>query len=382
MKMIILGCLAFMSSVAQPLNGQSPAAPVELLSVVKPRFEIYAPRQAFLARAVEALEHAGREYKRYFGKDAPKIAVVLYDIPEQARKYDKAEFRKRGLGLLKWKALTIPKIALIAPLSVIITKSPVNGRPQVLAPFPEGPVAGIDLQRDDVLLSINNHPVRNMEDVKREMAAVAVGTSVTLKIERSGRRNAIRFVRPEPNQNASSLEVLAGIVLRSDKVPVSRSTIAHEAMHQLVRDGLSEGLNSSNLLPAWYSEGTASLAEFPGEREQARKRIREHLKTRIELSRLFTMPHPSFGGAITPSGSPGSGLPVMITANIPEGEKFYEQSMTLLEFLADTEGERFVGQIGEALMRNEHMEEVLTRARKSPKNLNELDAAWVKWLTR
>jgi hypothetical protein len=153
-------------------------------------------------------------------------------------------------------------------------------------------------------------------------------------------------------------------------------------MHQLVRDGLSEGLNSSNLLPAWFSEGTASLAEFPGEREQARKRIREHLKTRIELSRLFTMPHPSFGGAITPSGSPGSGLPVMITANIPEGEKFYEQSMTLLEFLADTEGERFVGQIGEALMRNEHMEEVLTRARKSPKNLNELDAAWVKWLTR
>ena len=108
MKMIILGCLAFMLSVVQSLNGQSPAAPVELLSVVKPRFEIYAPRQADLARAVEALEHAGREYKRYFGKDAPKIAVVLFDTPQQTLKYDKAEFRKRGLGLLKWSAMTIP----------------------------------------------------------------------------------------------------------------------------------------------------------------------------------------------------------------------------------------------------------------------------------
>ncbi len=84
------------------------------------------------------------------------------------------------------------------------------------------------------------------------------------------------------------------------------------------------------------------------------------------------MPHPSFGGAITPSGSPGSGLPVTITANIPEGEKFYEQSMTLLEFLADTEGERFVGQIGEALVRNERIEDVLKRARKSPKKLKRI----------
>lgn len=381
-KTTILGCVALVLSVVQPLNGQSSAAPNELVSIVKPGFEVYAPTQADLARAVEALEHAGREYKRYFGKDAPKIAVVLFDNPKQTLKFDKAELRKRGMGLLKWSATTIPpKLIRSEVLSVLLTESPGDNRLMMLAPYPDGPVAGIDLQRGDILLSINKQPIGNIEDFKRELAKIAVGSPVTLITERGGQKKDFRFNKPEEKPSPPT-ETLMKIVSRDGKVPVSRSLIAHEAMHHLVRDGLNEGINSSNFLPAWYSEGMASLAEFPGEREQARKRIREHLKTRIELSRLFTMPHPSSGGAITPSGSPGSGLPVTITANIPEGEKLYEQSMSLLEFLADAEGALFVGQIGEALARNESMEVMLRRARKSPKDLNGLDAAWVKWLTK
>lgn len=391
-KMIKLGCLAFVLSVVQSLNAQSPAAPTELLSVVKPGFEIYAPRQADLARAVEPLEHAAREYKRYFGKDAPKIAVVLYDTPQQALKYDKAEFRKRGMGLLKLPAMDHipPKVIRSTILSVLLRESPADKRLMMLVPYPEGPVAGIDLQRGDILLSVNKQPIRNVEDLKREMDKIAVGSPVTLVTERGGQKKKLRFNKPEDKPDPS-LETLWKIISRDGKFPVHRSIIAHEAMHQLVGDGLREGPNRH--LPAWFSEGIASMAEFPDEREQSRKRIREHLKTRIELSKLFSMLHPASSGVIIPSGSPGSGviipsgpptdgLPVMIKTNTPEGEKFYEQSMTLLEFLAETEGERFVGQIGEALIRNESMENVLQRARKSPKDLNGLDAAWVKWLTR
>jgi hypothetical protein len=56
--------------------------------------------------------------------------------------------------------------------------------------------------------------------------------------------------------------------------------------------------------------------------------------------------------------------------------------MTLLEYLAETEGDRFVGRIGESLTRGESMESVLKTASKAPTNIAQLDAAWAKWLSR
>lgn len=385
-KLIKLGCLAFVLSVVQSLNGQSPAAPTEeLLSVVKPGFEIYAPRQADLARAVEPLEHAAREYRRYFGKDAPKIAVVLYDTPQQTLKYDNAEFRKRGMGLLKLHANDHipPKFIRATTLSALLRESPADKRLMMLVPYPEGPVAGIDLQRGDIILSVNKQPIRNVEDFNQAMAKTTVGSPVTLVTERGGKRKELRFNKPEDKVDPSQ-ETLMKSIFRDGKFPVHRSIIAHEAMHQLVSDGLRiDGL--SKFLPAWFSEGIASLVEFPDEREQSRKRMRKDLKTRIELPRLFTMLHPASSGTIISSETPGSEtfnreLPVVIETDIPEGENLYEQSMTLLEFLAKTEGERFVGRIGESLAQGESMNNILKTARKSSGDLSSLDAAWVKWL--
>jgi hypothetical protein len=56
--------------------------------------------------------------------------------------------------------------------------------------------------------------------------------------------------------------------------------------------------------------------------------------------------------------------------------------MTLLEFLADAEGARFIGQIGESLARGESMEKILKAARKAPADPTQLEVAWVKWLNR
>jgi hypothetical protein len=56
--------------------------------------------------------------------------------------------------------------------------------------------------------------------------------------------------------------------------------------------------------------------------------------------------------------------------------------MTLLEFLAETEGDRFVGRIGESLARGESLDKVLKAARKAPTDIAQLEAAWVKWLNR
>jgi hypothetical protein len=56
--------------------------------------------------------------------------------------------------------------------------------------------------------------------------------------------------------------------------------------------------------------------------------------------------------------------------------------MTLLKYLAETEGDHFVGRIGESLARGESMESILKTARKVPTDIAQLDAAWVKWLSR
>ena len=383
---VILGCLTFVLTTVCSVGGQSPATSGELVSVVKPQFEIYAPRQSDLTHAVEALEQAGRVYKQYFGKDAPKIAVVLYDVPAQTQTYDEAAFRKRGLALLKWNALTMPsKIARFDSLGALLTDSSEDNRPQVLAVYPDDAVAGIDLRSGDILLSVNNRPVRTVEDARREMAAIAVGASLTIGIERDKRRSERQFVKPEPNPKSLAPSALARLASESGKIPVSRSTIAHEAMHKLVSEGLRENLGASNILPAWFSEGTASLAEFPAERAASRKFIREKLKERIELSQLFTMLHPATKGVTSApaAAGAGSGLTMTIRVELSAGEQaFYQQSMSLLEFLAEKEGAGFVGQIGMELARGKRMEDVLQQARVAPKDLTGLDVAWSKWLAQ
>lgn len=88
--------------------GQTPSKSEELRSVIRKEFEIYAARPADLERASEALHHSRRVYQKYFGKEAPKMALVLFDDPAQASAYDDAKFRERGIGLLKWPALGSP----------------------------------------------------------------------------------------------------------------------------------------------------------------------------------------------------------------------------------------------------------------------------------
>jgi hypothetical protein len=56
--------------------------------------------------------------------------------------------------------------------------------------------------------------------------------------------------------------------------------------------------------------------------------------------------------------------------------------MTLLEYLAETEGDRFVGRIGESLARGESMESVIKTATKAPTDIVQLDVAWAKWFSR
>jgi hypothetical protein len=136
----------------------------KLLSVINKEFEIYAPRPADLERASEAIVHARRVYQKYFGKDAPKIAVVLFDTPDQASAYTKSKFNERGMALLKWNASGEPSPLSISPeLGIVFAQFPGENRAQVLGVFDEQPPAGIKLQKGDVFLAVNNQTVANLK---------------------------------------------------------------------------------------------------------------------------------------------------------------------------------------------------------------------------
>ncbi len=120
----------------------------ELLSVVNKEFEIYAPRRADLERASEAIVHARRVYQKYFGKEAPKLAVVLYDTPDQASAYTESKFNERGMALFKWTASGPPARSDFSPeLGIVFVEMPGENRPQVLGVVNEQPPAGIKLQK-------------------------------------------------------------------------------------------------------------------------------------------------------------------------------------------------------------------------------------------
>jgi hypothetical protein len=380
----VLTLLLFVSAFSAGVNGNQVSNSEKLFSIVNKEFEIYAARRADLERASEAVSHARRVFQKYFGKDAPKIALVLYDTPAQAASYDETKFRERGLGLLKWSATSIrSKFGVVKELGAVAAESPdEGGRPQVLDFYAKEPFAGITLQKNDIILSINDRPVSSVEDFMREMKAAAIGSNVMVRLKRGGRVTELKFVKSAKDKpDAAASAAIQNIIQTSGRVPIGKSLIAHEAMHELMREGLSNSLN----VPAWFNEGLASLAEMPEDLRLRRLRMIEFLDKRVPLNSLFTMMHPATGGQVMQApvgGGTASGMPVMVTNNNPAGIVFYEQSMTLLEFLSKAEGEKFVGRIGESLARGESMEKALKAARKAPADLAQLEAGWMNWLKR
>jgi hypothetical protein len=200
------------------------------------------------------------------------------------------------------------------------------------------------LQKGDVFLAVNNRTVAKIEDFRREIEAAAVGSEVTLRVKREGRETDLKYNKPPLSEPDASMMAKAQDVIGNSKVPTSKTIIAHEAMHFLMGAGLK-----TPVIPAWYSEGLASLAEYPEDLKRHRLRMKENVKDGSPTATLLTMLHPASYGQVVPDsqtpGAPAPGIPVTIRLmNTTKAQDLlYEQSMTLLEFLAETEGDRFVG---------------------------------------
>jgi hypothetical protein len=287
---LILTLLVLLPAFSMARFGKALPKSDKLLSVINKEFEIYAPRPADLERASEAIVHARRVYQKYFGKDAPKIAVVLFDTPDQASAYTKSKFNERGMALLKWNASGEPSPLSISPeLGIVFAQFPGENRAQVLGVFDEQPPAGIKLQKGDVFLAVNNRTITKIEDFRREIKAAAVGSEVTLRVKREGREIDLAFNKSRTSPpDASMVAKIQNVIQSSRIIPTSKQVIAHEVMHKLVDAGLK-----TYKIPAWYSEGLASLAEFPDDLKQRRLQMKENVQDASPIAALLTMQHPA-----------------------------------------------------------------------------------------
>jgi hypothetical protein len=128
---LFLTLLVLLPAFSTAGYGNKLAKSDELISVVNKEFEIYAPRRADLERASEAIVHARRVYQKYFGKKAPKIALVLFDTPDQASAYTESKFKERGLALVKeWAAHAPARSGFSPELGIVFV--PGESGPQVL----------------------------------------------------------------------------------------------------------------------------------------------------------------------------------------------------------------------------------------------------------
>lgn len=147
-------------------------------------------------------------------------------------------------------------------------------------------------------------------------------------------------------------------------------------------------------LPDWFDEGVATLCEPPAVHATRVAAIRSAGDSAIAFAELFRMEHPAWrriqammAAQRAAGDTSGAGRPGVVTVRVPAGSVaaspsiFYAETNSVLEFMADREGPRFVGRLGEGLARGLSVEQVLAaHARRLPRDVPALEREWKLWV--
>jgi len=169
-----------------------------------------------------------------------------------------------------------------------------------------------------------------------------------------------------------------------------------------VLDYMGEGgLHQAN---AWLHEAVACHHEKAPSRRHRLQWMREHLRDRIPLGTLFTMRNPV-------KESPLVELTVKLHERLARGEitvdevnrqvsayatshaeeltqrgirnmTYYTESLSVFEFLLESEGKTFIREMCGALKRGTSMDEIVRRLKAYPKGPSQLEEAWAAWVQR
>jgi len=178
------------------------------------------------------------------------------------------------------------------------------------------------------------------------------------------------------------------------------SDLSHEIAHIYFLEYMHEGgLHQSN---AWLHEAVACHHEKEPSRRHRAEWMRDHLQERIPLATLFTMRNPV-------KESPLVALTVQLHEKLARGEitvdelnrqvsayasshgdelsrrgvenmTYYAESVSLLEFLLETEGKTFIRDMCQALERGTSMDAIVRQRKAYPNGTSQLEEAWAAWV--
>jgi hypothetical protein len=181
------------------------------------------------------------------------------------------------------------------------------------------------------------------------------------------------------------------------------SDLAHEITHIYFIDYMEDrgGLHQAH---AWLHEAVACYAERDPFRRNREQWARDHLSDRIPLAQLFTMTNPQ-------KTNPLVELTVKLHEQLARGEikvedvnrqiadfatihatelsqagirnmTYYSESLSLFEFLLQTEGKAFLRTMCQALKAGKSMDDVLRSSKDYPRGIPQLEEAWVAWVQK
>lgn len=98
-----LSCLLLIAvGVGAPALAGQQLTPPGPASRITARYELYAPDEATLARAMLDVDYAAQAFLRYFGEEPPQIAVVVVSAAADLQRADFTALRARHLRVLPW----------------------------------------------------------------------------------------------------------------------------------------------------------------------------------------------------------------------------------------------------------------------------------------
>jgi hypothetical protein len=181
------------------------------------------------------------------------------------------------------------------------------------------------------------------------------------------------------------------------------SDLAHEITHIYFIDYMEDkgGLHQAH---AWLHEAVACYAERDPFRRNREQWAHDHLSDRIPLAQLFTMTNPQ-------KTNPLVELTVKLQEQLARGEvkiedmnrqiadfatthatelsqagirnmTYYSESLSLFEFLLETEGKAFIRTMCQALKAGKPMDDVIRSSKAYPDGIPQLEQAWVAWVQK
>lgn len=87
---------------------------------------------------------------------------------------------------------------IVSEIGTVFVKTPDDKNIRVDMKMDGKNQTGADFESDDLIVGINNKPVKTLEDFDKQYGEAKVGSSITFEVERGGKKTTVVFKKPKP----------------------------------------------------------------------------------------------------------------------------------------------------------------------------------------